>query len=115
MRTGNPAWQKGTSGNPGGRKPIPPEVREMARAASPAALNALTDIVGDKDQPAGARVSAATVILDRAWGKAEQTINANITRVVHDVSDDELLAIATGRSRSLVESEDGPRPSDPVH
>jgi hypothetical protein len=74
---GNPNWKPGQSGNPSGRPKIPSEIREMARAASPAALQALVDIVNDRDSPPPARVSAANSILDRAYGKPAQPIDGD--------------------------------------
>jgi hypothetical protein len=52
---------------------IPPEVREMARAATPLAIATLREVCehGDKD---AARVAAAVALLDRAWGKPAQSL-----------------------------------------
>jgi hypothetical protein len=69
---------KGQSGNPGGRKHIPPEIKEMARALSADALKALGAIVKDKKAPHSARVSAATALLDRGYGKPTQHIEAHV-------------------------------------
>jgi hypothetical protein len=70
-------FQKGQSGNPHGRPKIPAEIREIARAASPDALQALMDVMKDSKAPHAARVSAADKILDRAWGKAAQPIDGD--------------------------------------
>src|SRR3954464_6163615 len=70
-------FQKGQSGNPSGRPKIPAEIREMARAASPDALQALIDVMKDRGAPHSARVTAADKILDRAWGKAAQPIDGD--------------------------------------
>lgn len=58
-----------------GPPPLPAEVREAFRAASPEALETLRSVMrryakGDENTPASAAVSAASAILDRAWGKA---------------------------------------------
>lgn len=47
---------------------------EMAQDHAQAALNTLAEILGDRDAPASARVSAATAILDRAYGKPPQAM-----------------------------------------
>ena len=47
---------------------------EMARDHAEEALKTLVDIAKDAAQPAAARVSAATGILDRAYGKPPQSM-----------------------------------------
>lgn len=70
---------KGQSGNPSGRPKVPEDVKEAARAHSADAIKTLATIMLDDGQPGPARVAAADKILDRAWGKAAQTIDANVT------------------------------------
>lgn len=70
-------FEPGKSGNPHGRPKLPAELREMARAASPDALQALIDVMSDKDAPQSARVSAANSILDRGYGKPAQPIDGD--------------------------------------
>ena len=67
-------FQKGQSGNPGGRPKADGNLRDLARAKSPAMLQVLIDIAEDEEKPAPARVSAASAVLDRAWGKPQTTI-----------------------------------------
>jgi len=52
-------------------------MREMARAASPEALQALIDVMKDSGAPHAARVTAADKILGRAWGKPSQPIDGD--------------------------------------
>lgn len=106
---------KGKSGNPGGRKPIPQDVKDMARALAPEAIKALGSILRDSEAPPAARVSAATAILDRGYGKPAQTINANVRRTIVELSDAELAAIATGGGLGAADPEDGPSESDRFH
>src|SRR5687767_9307725 len=75
------------------------EVKELARQYTGNALSTLADIMGDEDQPAAARVSAANTLLDRAYGKPTQPIGgdeASPIRHVHELSDEALAAIALG-------------------
>jgi hypothetical protein len=58
----------GQSGNPGGR-PATAELRQLTKAHTAAAIKALASIMASKRAPAAARVSAATALLDRAYGK----------------------------------------------
>lgn len=71
--TGKGGFNKGKSGNPGGRPKEVGEVKELARQHTVEAIETLVDIMkhGDRD---ASRVSAAEAILDRGWGKPSQAI-----------------------------------------
>jgi hypothetical protein len=81
-------FKPGQSGNPKGRAPGTGksiayhgegwDVRDLARAYTPQAIETLAEVMTDQSAPPSARVSAASVMLDRGWGKAAQTIEANI-------------------------------------
>ena len=47
---------------------------DLAREKTEAALCALESIMNNVEAPASARVSAATVLLDRAWGRPAQRV-----------------------------------------
>jgi hypothetical protein len=66
---------KGQSGNPGGRPKDLFGIRDLARSFSPDAIKTLVAIMKDKGAPEAARVSAATAILDRGYGKPVQAIS----------------------------------------
>src|SRR4051794_15528778 len=72
------AFKKGVSGNPGGRPKVMAPIRDLARAHSAAAIEALASIVQDIDAPPAARVAAATALLDRAYGKPTQHLEADV-------------------------------------
>ena len=87
-------FQKGTSGNPGGRPKAAHSIQELARKHAPEAIKTLADIA--KKGTPGARVSAAIALLDRAYGKPPQfnTSDAQAFLKAVDMTDDELAAIA---------------------
>lgn len=67
-------FQKGQSGNPGGRPKEIGHVRDLAKAHTEASIETLAQIRGDLAAPHAARVAAAQALLDRAWGKPSQAI-----------------------------------------
>ena len=69
MAKSSTSFQPGQCPNPGGRPKVVAEVRELARAHVPSAIEALAAILKDKDAPPAARVAASNVILDRAAGR----------------------------------------------
>ena len=52
----------------------PTQIRSLARGHTEAAVNTLAGIMNATDAPHAARVSAASAILDRGWGKPAQAI-----------------------------------------
>lgn len=71
-------FEKGRSGNPGGRSPRKTAdgrtIAEIARDHSDDAIKTLAEVAKNAKETGAARVSAANAILDRAWGKAKQPI-----------------------------------------
>ena len=72
-------FQKGQSGNPSGRKPDPPELREieaLARSHAPQAIERLAYWMAKDD--ARASVAASLAMLNRGFGTPQQTVTATI-------------------------------------
>jgi hypothetical protein len=77
------SWKRGQSGNPGGRprKPATVEARQVindvkdaAKALTGKAIATLERVMDDPKAPPAARVTAATAVLDRGWGRPTQPI-----------------------------------------
>lgn len=69
-------WQPGQSGNPAGRAPIPPEVLETLKAASPKAARRLAELI-DSPDPSIA-LKAIDMLQNRIYGRPAQTLDAKI-------------------------------------
>jgi hypothetical protein len=77
----------------------PTDIRSLARSHTATAIRVLAGIMEQPDAPAAARVSAATALLDRGWGKPSQTVDMTVRRAIaRDLADDELAHIALGGS-----------------
>jgi hypothetical protein len=99
FETGKPhpaQWKPGQSGNPGGRPKAIIEVAAAAREHTTEAIETLASIMRNTDATASARVSAAAILLERAWGKPAQTMTLKREGEYKDLTDDELIAIAAG-------------------
>ena len=83
----------------------PTDIRSLARSHTEKALNTLAGIMKEPDAPPAARVSAAIALLDRGWGKPQQTVDMTVRRqIAKDMSDDELADIATGSGEGAAEA-----------
>src|SRR6266496_6518616 len=81
-------FQKGQSGNPGGRPRVLGDVQELARQKSPEAICTLAEIMQNEKAPPAARVAAANSLLDRGYGKPMQPVSqATITKRAEDMTD----------------------------
>ncbi len=71
-------WKKGQSANPGGRPAGYGDLRELARTHTETAVATLVEIMNDSGAAPSARATAATGLLDRGWGRPEQSISTSV-------------------------------------
>ena len=71
-------FKKGEAANPGGISKMPEKLRELCRARTREAVVTLSEIMNDKKQPAAARVTAASALMDRGWGRPSQQIEVDV-------------------------------------
>ena len=69
---GKGGFKPGKSGNPSGRPKSNAFIVSLAQACTEEAIQTLAEIMRDESKPTAARVSAATALLDRGYGKAPQ-------------------------------------------
>ena len=82
---------KGQSGNPGGRPRIVGELRDLARAHAPAAIQELARLAL-KAKSETARIAAIRELLDRGFGKPTQFVAADNEPALEDLNLEELRA-----------------------
>jgi len=70
---------------------IPSDVKEMARGLTREAIQTLASVMRDSAAPPSARVRAAEVILDRAWGRPETSASIRVSGEVRELSTAEIL------------------------
>jgi hypothetical protein len=96
-------FQPGKSGNPGGRPKVIREVIDLAREHTTLAIETLAKICKSADKDS-ARVAAANALLDRAWGRAPQTIELQGTDEELMAKAGEILAQRAGAGRTRGEA-----------
>lgn len=100
-------FQKGTSGNPGGRPALAPDVKKALEAASERAASRLVELI-ESDDPRVA-LMASNSVLDRLYGKPAQTVDAKVqTTDVGAIHLQILQEIAERRKERLASSPPGP-------
>lgn len=69
-------FKPGQSGNPSGKPKDADNLRELARSYTKLAIETLAEMA--KDGPPAVRVSASSILLDRGFGKPQQSIQIDV-------------------------------------
>lgn len=77
-------FEKGKSGNPGGKPKGQGHIRDLAREHTEMALKTLVSIAENPKAAPSSRVAAAATLIDRGWGRAPQTVDVNILNQLTD-------------------------------
>lgn len=72
-------WKKGESGNPSGRPKDLPELRKLARSHGEHCIQRLFEL--SQDQNGKVAVAACSILLDRGYGKAIQSVEVSDQRL----------------------------------
>ena len=81
-RKGNSgSFKPGQSGNPAGCPKIPQEFKDLAKKHSLSALKQVIEILEGLSENKD-KLRAAEMIMDRAWGKSQQSIDVVATTVI---------------------------------
>lgn len=83
-KRGNPniaqyAFKPGQSGNPGGRREIPPAIKAKIDEGAEESIPIVIDIMKNKQMDPRVRLAAAEMLQSRSWGKALQATDVNVT------------------------------------
>jgi hypothetical protein len=82
---------KGQSGNPGGRPKEVADVRALARQSGKDAIATLKAIMDDTHAPPAARIAASVALLDRGYGRPEQSFTGSLN-AHYSISDKPMTA-----------------------
>jgi hypothetical protein len=110
------SFKPGQSGNPHGRPKRPEtiearrvvaDLKAAARELTLDAMNTLKGAMRDQKAPWAAKIAAAIAVLDRGWGKPQQTISANVS-ILDQMTDDEQKALLAALAALRTAEEDKP-------
>ena len=97
-------WKKGQSGNPAGQSRERHRIAMLCRPFTEKGVKAMNKIMLDTKERASTRILAFNALMDRAWGRAKQTITIDNTE---NMSDAELEAIIAEKKEYLATLEAG--------
>ncbi len=87
-------------------------IKELAQAATPAAIRALVNIVVDEDASPTSKIAASTALLDRAHGKPHQAVDLSARvqfNVLPAVTLDDGTAVDFGLGKPMITIDQEPQ------
>jgi hypothetical protein len=97
---GNPNWQAGKSGNPGGRPRGYGELAALCRLRTEQEVAIVNRLIQNPKTPPAIKLQAIAMKWDRGWGRPSQTVTLEQNHI-QAMSDDELTAlIRTGQRQA---------------
>lgn len=95
-------FEKGRSGNPGGRPKMPAEMKQLAQSLTVEAIETAAEIMRATDAKRSDRLAACVFLRDTGYGRPAQAIEHSgeigLAKDASDLSDDELAAIVASYS-----------------
>ena len=82
-------FEKGKSGNPGGRPKMDDETKAILKAAAPDAARLLVEMMNNPVTGEKTRLQAAQTVLDRVYGKATQPIEGAVVNLAAQISEED--------------------------
>jgi hypothetical protein len=96
-------YQKGQTGNPGGRPKAALPIRTLCRRVTVELYEKALTMIRDPDTPQSVKATLIINMWDRAWGKPTQTVTMRQEEVAQ-LTDADLAAIAGGRDFEGIEN-----------
>ncbi len=110
MRDSKGRFEAGVSGNPLGRPRAILSVRDLARSHTDEAIATLAEIMRDPEAPANARISAASELLNRGYGRpvdqkamVVMSQQQELPKGVRDLSTSEIIGLILKSAPQLLE------------
>lgn len=100
VRKGDPALHPGTERTP--QMWTARQLREKARRMTPDLFEKIEEIANDEEQPAAARLQAASIILDRGYGKAAQPVEVHQGNIFEEMDEEDLDGYILDNAREFV-------------
>ena len=83
-------------------------IRELAKQHSEEAMNALVDLMADKETPAASRIAAIKEVLERAQGKSTNFLTTEFDPALSSLTPKEALSTITDKvTQNLISVDEG--------